>query len=479
MISALATDLYEIAMAAGYHHRGMTGRSTFELFVRKLPPRRGYLVAAGLQQAIEYLEALHFTPDEIAYLRSVPALARAPEEFFATFLPDFRFRGDVWAVREGEPVFAGEPILRVTAAAAEAQLVETALLAIITFQTTIASKASRIVHAAGGRAVIEFGSRRAHGLDAALHAGRAAYLAGCVGTSNVEAGYRFGIPVSGTMAHSWVMAFERELDSFRAYLDLFGEGTTLLIDTYDTVQAARDIVAAGLKPSAIRLDSGDLLDLSRSVRRVLDEGGLEPTRILASGDLDEDAIASLMAAGAPIDAFGVGTALSTSVDAPALGGVYKLVEVEHDGTMIPVVKLSAQKQTYGGAKQVWRVNEGGSAARDVIGLATESGPSGGRPLLAQVMKYGRRSAEEVPLPQLREQCLASVAELPESVRRLAGWQPYDVRISEALEQATAEARQRARRPARHDSQRPTPDPPSPPAPARAGRQHPTSRRADE
>ena len=274
VISALATDLYEIAMAAGYHHQAMAGRCTFELFVRRLPPHRGYLVAAGIEQALAYLEHLKFKPDEIAYLRSVPALSRAPDEFFSTFLPGLRFRGDVWAVGEGEPVFPGEPILRVTATAAEAQLVETALLAIVTFQTTIASKASRIVHAADGRAVIEFGSRRAHGLEAALHAARAAYLAGCVGTSNVEAGHRFGIPVSGTMAHSWVMAFADELDAFRAYLDLFGAGTTLLIDTYDTLRAARDIVAAGLRPSAVRLDSGNLLDLSRSVRRILDEGGL-------------------------------------------------------------------------------------------------------------------------------------------------------------------------------------------------------------
>ena len=443
MISALATDLYEIAMAAGYHHQAMAGRCTFELFVRRLPPHRGYLVAAGIEQALDYLEHLRFTADEIAYLRAVPALSRVRDEFFSTFLPGLRFRGDVWAVREGEPVFPGEPILRVTAAAAEAQLVETALLAIVTFQTTIASKASRIVHAADGRAVIEFGSRRAHGLDAALHAARAAYLAGCVGTSNVEAGHRFGIPVSGTMAHSWVMAFTDELDAFRAYLDLFGEGTTLLIDTYDTLRAAHEIVAARLRPSAVRLDSGDLLDVSRSVRRILDEGGLRETRILASGDLDEASIAALLSAGAPIDAFGVGTALSTSIDSPALGGVYKLVEIEHGGSMMPVVKLSAEKQTYGGAKQVWRTTDASTAAGDVVGLSGESGPPGARPLLDKVMHGGRRCADAPPLALLRERSLRAVAELPAEVRKLSGWEAYDVTISDAVRRVTEEAGRRA------------------------------------
>lgn len=430
--SVLATDLYQITMAAGYDHARIAGLSTFELFVRRLPPRRGYLVAAGLEQALAFLESLRFTADEIAYLRSVPSLTGVPPRFFDEVLPAFRFRGDVWAVREGEPVFAGEPLLRVTAAAAEAQVVETALLALITFPTSISSKAARIVHAAAGRSVAEFGSRRAHGLEAALHAARAAYLAGCGSTSNVEAGYRFGIPISGTMAHAWVMTFERELDAFRAYLDLFGERTTLLIDTYDTVQAARDITAAGLKPAAVRLDSGDLLELSRHVRRVLDEGGLSGTRILASGDLDEDRVDALVSAGAPIDAFGVGTALSTSSDSPALGGVYKLVEVERGGRMVPVAKLSAGKRTLGGAKQVWRVARDGTALRDWIGLAGEPAPEGGRPLLRHVMTGGRRIVEDPPLPELREACLHAVAELPASVRRLTGWEEFDVRTTAAL-----------------------------------------------
>lgn len=430
-ISALATDLYQITMAAGYDHARITGRSTFELSVRRLPPGRGFLVAAGIDQALAFLESIRFAADEIAYLRTVPALSSAPARFFDEVLPAFRFRGDVWAVREGEPVFAGEPILRVTAPAAEAQLVETALLALITFPTAIASKAARIVQAAAGRPVAEFGSRRAHGLDAALNAARAAYLAGCVSTSNVEAGYRFGIPITGTMAHSWVLTFERELDAFKAYLDLFG-AATLLIDTYDTVAAARAIVEAGIRPPAVRLDSGDLLELSRQVRRILDEGGLSSTRILASGDLDEHKVQALLEAGAPIDAFGVGTSLSTSIDSPALGGVYKLVEVERGGRMVTVAKRSAGKKTLGGAKQVWRVVRDGTAARDWVGLANELAPEDGRPLLQQVMKAGVRLAPSPPLPELREACLRAVAELPAGVRRLGDWDDYDVRLTPAL-----------------------------------------------
>ena len=433
--SALATDLYQITMAAGYDHARIDGRSTFELFVRRMPPRRGYLVAAGLEQALEYLESLHFTAAEIDCLRSVPALRRVPPRFFDEVLPAFRFRGDVWAVREGEPVFAGEPLLRVTAAAAEAQIVETALLALIPFPTSIASKAARLVQAAAGRSVAECGSRRAQGPGAALQGARAAYLAGCASTSNVEAGCRFGIPVSGTMAHSWVMTFERELDAFRSYLELFGDGATLLIDTYDTVAAARAIVENGLRPAAVRLDSGELPELSRRVRAVLDEGGLHATRILVSGDLDEDRIEALVSEGAPIDAFGVGTALSTSLDAPALGGVYKLVEVERGGGMAPVVKLSAGKQTVGGAKQVWRVVRDGTAVGDWIGRADEPPPEDARPLLQPVMVQGRRTRAGGALLRLRDACLAAVAELPPGVRRLSGWEQYEVRTTAALRAA--------------------------------------------
>jgi nicotinate phosphoribosyltransferase len=429
--SALATDLYQLTMMAGYHHAGLSGRSTFELFVRELPPHRGFLVAAGLEQALSYLEALRFTSDEIAWLRTVPALAGAPSSFFDELLPSFRFSGEVWAVPEGEVVFPREPVVRVCAPALQAQLVETALLAIVTFQTSVASKAARVVDAAAGRTVIEFGSRRAHGVSAACHAARAAFVGGCHATSNVEAGYRFGIPVAGTMAHSWVMTFQDEIAAFREFMDIFGDRATLLIDTYDTVAAARRIVASGLRPGSVRLDSGDLAALSRGVRNVLDEGGLRATRIFASGDLDEHRIAELLEAGAPIDAFGVGTALSTSRDAPALGGVYKLVEIERNGVMHPAAKHSTGKRTYPGAKQVWRTERDGVALQDVIALSTEHPPRG-RALLSQVMRGGRRTSNPPPLEESRAKSRASVAALPEGVRRREDWEEYPVYDSEAL-----------------------------------------------
>src|SRR5215207_3244321 len=439
MTTPLATDLYQLTMMAGYQHAGITGRSTFELFVRNLPGGRAFLAAVGLEQALDVLESLRFSADEIGYLRTVPALSAVPDAFFDELLPSFRFTGDVWAVAEGEVVFPHQPMLRVTAPALEAQLVETALLATITFQTSIASKAARILAAAEGRPVIEFGSRRAHGLDAALHAARAAYVAGCAATSNVEAGYRYGIPVSGTMAHSWVMSFAHEIDAFRAYLALFGERTTVLIDTYDTVSAARAIVNTGLRPGSVRLDSGDLVALSREVRRVLNEGGLPDTRIFVSGDLDEHRIAQLLADAAPIDAFGVGTSLSTSSDAPALGGVYKLVEIERDGVMAPVLKLSAGKRTWPGSKQVWRLSRNGRATGDVLALASEPSP-GGRPLLSQVMRGGQRLHASPGIEEVRRHAAEAVRELPEGLRRLQECHAYPVRPSEALEELTSRAK---------------------------------------
>ena len=440
MPSALATDLYQLTMMAGYYAAGRTEPRTFELFVRELPPERSYLVAAGLAQAVEYLATLRFADDEIAWLRSAPALAPVPARFFEEHLARFRFTGDVWAVAEGEVVFGHEPLLRVTAPAPEAQLVETALLAIVVFQTAVASKASRVVHAAAGRSVVEFGSRRAHGLDAARLAARAAYIGGCEGTSNVEAARQFEIPMSGTMAHSWVMAFDREIDAFREYMRLFGDRTTLLIDTYDTVAAAHHIVEAGLRPAAVRIDSGDLRALAKRVRAVFDAGGLQDTRILASGDLDEHRIAALVRDGAPIDVFGVGTAISAVSDAPALGGVYKLVEATDHGTTRPTIKLSPGKRTFPGRKQVWRVVDGDTAVHDVIGLADE--PEGhGRPLLKCVMRNGQRLQPPESVDAMRERCRARVSELPATLRALEA-APYAVRISRALDDLARVAMQR-------------------------------------
>ncbi|HXH05081.1 MAG TPA: nicotinate phosphoribosyltransferase [Vicinamibacterales bacterium] len=429
---ALSTDLYEITMLAGYVTAGHAPLASFELFTRRLPPGRGYLVAAGLEQALEYLEGVRFTPADIDYLRSLPELQRLPAWFFDRYLPGFRFTGDVHAVPEGTPVFAGEPLLRVTAPLPEAQLVETTLLALVSFQTSVASKAARVVHAAQGRPVVEFGARRAHGPEAAALAARAAYLAGCAGTSNLEAGARWGIPVYGTMAHSWVLAFDDELEAFRTFTQLYGERATLLLDTYDTVRALERALAAGLRPAAVRLDSGDLLALGRTVRRLLDQAGLERSRILVSGDLDEFRIAELLAAGAPVDGFGVGAALSTSIDAPSLNAVYKLVEVEGGPAARPVMKLSADKQTWPGRKQVWRFVEGGRMVRDVIALAEDEGPRGAEPLLVPVMKDGRRLIDATPLAELRDRAADRIAQLPAAVRALHSPAAYPVEHAPSL-----------------------------------------------
>ena len=423
-------------MAAGYHAAGQTACASFELFVRELPTTRGYLIAAGLEQAIAYLETWRYTPDDIAYLRTVPALQGAQSTFFDEFLCHLQFTGDVWAMPEGTPVFAGEPILRVTAPLPEAQLVETALLATILFQTTVASKAARVSEAAGARPVIEFGGRRAHGTEAAMYAARAACLGGCRATSNVDAGYRYGAPVSGTMAHSWVMAHEDELTAFSRYTAVHGPRSILLIDTYDSIAATRLIVDAGLRPAAVRLDSGDLARLSRTVRDILDAGGLADTHIFVSGDLDEHAVAALVSSRAPIDSFGVGTALSTSNDAPALSGVYKLVEIDRAGTMTPVMKLSADKRTCTGAKQIWRVHGPAGPVGDVVGLAGEAGPTGGKPLLTCVVRGGMRQQPIRQIDEIREACQIAVARLPEGVRRHRDAAAYPVALSMALERLT-------------------------------------------
>jgi nicotinate phosphoribosyltransferase len=431
-MSTLSTDLYQLTMMAGYFHRGVLGtRATFELFVRRLPPRRNVLVAAGLEQALSYLEQLRFSADDIEWLRHHPAFAHVPAAFF-DYLRAFRFSGDVWAMPEGTPFFRMEPILRVSAPIAEAQLVETALLAIVNFQTTVASKGLRIVRAATGRPVMEFGARRAHGLDAALLAARAAYLAGCEATSFVEAGKAFGIPLTGTMAHSWILAAPTEIDAFTSYAELFGQHAALLLDTFDVDAATKAIVESPLRPQGVRIDSGDLAAASRAVRQQLDRAGLTTTRIIASGDLDEWKIASLVAAGAPVDTFAVGTALVTSDDAPALGGVYKLVEIEDEGVVRRVMKRSAGKSTWPGRKQVWRIFADGMAVRDVIGFDDERGPAGAEALLRPVMRQGARTASAMSLEESRRYCRRMTDALSSSLLTLEETEHYPVQISDTL-----------------------------------------------
>ena len=427
----LATDLYQLTMAAGYHANGRHERASFEMFVRRLPQNRSYLVVAGLEQALSYLNNLSFSEEEIEYLRGLPVFARVAPEFF-DYLRGFRFTGEVWAVPEGTIAFAGEPLLRITAPLIEAQIVETFLLSTINFQTLIATKAARIVEAAQGRGVIEFGARRCHGFDAAIYAARAAFIGGCIGTSNVEAGHLFDLPVYGTAGHSWTLAFEKEMDAFRAYHKVFPESTTLLLDTYDTLQAARLATEFGLHLRGVRLDSGDIGALAKQVRAILDEAGMTETRILASNDLDEFKIAELLAAGAPVDLFGVGTELSTSRDAPALGGVYKLVEVEFPDRIEPKMKLSREKATYPYRKQVWRnLDSAGNFAGDIIAMASETDQRG-EPLLKSVMRDGQLLESPPALDQVQQHAKQQLAALPLRHKTIRDAENYPVRFSDNL-----------------------------------------------
>src|SRR5712692_8164529 len=443
--SGLLADLYELTMAAGYVETRFEARATFELFVRTFPARRSYLVAAGLEQALEFLQNMRFTPEEIAYLRRHPVFHHIGQSFF-DYLAKFRFTGDVWAMPEGTVFFPGEPFLRVTGAIAEAQIVETYLLAALNFQTMIASKAARVVAAARGRNVIEFGTRRAHGIASGVLAARAAYIGGCQGTSNVLAGERFGIPTFGTQAHSWIMAHEDEEEAFRKFLDIFPDHAILLVDTYDVRAAVEKIIAMGRKPRAVRLDSGDLAADSAWVRRRLDAARWSDVQVFASGDLDEDRIEELLRSGARIDSFGVGTALATSSDAPTLGVIYKLVEVERGGEVRTAAKFSEAKVTYPGRKQVFRfADRSGKYAEDVIALEEEE-CAGAQPLLVSVMRGGKRIASPTDLNEARQRCLRDLERLPERVVQLrpmaASAGRYPVRHSQRLEALLEQVRRR-------------------------------------
>jgi nicotinate phosphoribosyltransferase len=444
--SGLLTDLYELTMAAGYLQNGFNARASFELFVRNLPPRRKYLVAAGLEQALTFLEGIRFSSEEISYLQALPIFRNVRSSFF-DYLSQFRFTGDVWALPEGTICFPGEPLLRVTAPIVEAQLVETSLLSILHFQTLIASKAARVTTAAAGHLVVEFGSRRAHGIEAGTLAARAAFIGGCEGTSNTYAGHRFGIPVYGTQAHSWIMAHADEAEAFRDFLEVFPTEATLLVDTYNVRAAIDKIIALGRKPRGVRLDSGNVLSDSLWARERLDRAGWTDVQIFASGDLDEERIEALLANGARIDGFGVGTALSTSSDTPSLSVIYKLVEVELDGQIRGAAKFSEQKHTYPGRKQVFRFSEkGGMFSEDVIGLENEAFGDA-EPLLVPLMRGGQRleAAASVSTPSVqagRERFLAARERLPKRILALVqSGEPFPVRYSPRLEELFAQVRQ--------------------------------------
>lgn len=444
--SGLLTDLYELTMAAGYVQGRFDARATFELFVRHLPHRRNYLVAAGLEQALEFLESVRFSSEDVSYLRALPFFRHVHSDFF-DYLMRFHFTGDVWALPEGTIFFPGEPLLRVTAPIAEAQLVETGLLSILHFQTLIASKAARVTTAAAGRPVVEFGSRRAHGIAAGVLAARAAFIGGCEGTSNAYAGRRFGIPVYGTQAHSWIMAHADEAEAFRDFLNVFPERSTLLVDTYDVHAAIEKIISLARKPAAVRLDSGNMLADSQWVRQRLDRAGWTDVQVFASGELDEDRIEDLLRRGARLDAFGVGTALSTSADSPSIGVIYKLVEVEMDGNVRSAAKFSQEKMTYPGRKQVFRfTGENGKFSGDVIGLDGESFTAG-EPLLVPVMRQGQRIGETsqnsgATSQAARGQFLAGRARLPDDLLALGpAERPFQVRYSSRLEELYDQVRQ--------------------------------------
>jgi nicotinate phosphoribosyltransferase len=417
--AALFTDLYELTMAASYVRERMHDEATFSLFVRHLPAHRSFLVAAGLEDVLAFLEGFEFSEAAIRYLRSLGLF----DADVLDVLGDVRFTGTVRAMPEGTVLFPDEPLLEVTAPILEAQLVETAVINFVHLQTVLASKAVRCVLAARGRAIVDFGLRRTHGIDAGMKAARCAYIAGATMTSNVLAGFYEGIPPAGTMAHSYVTAFPSEIDAFRAFARAFPGGTTLLIDTYDTVAAAhkavvvaREMEREGRRLAGVRLDSGDLLELSRQVRLILDDAGCPDVRIFASGGLDEDEIARCLDAGAPIDAFGVGTRMNVSADAPYLDIAYKLVKYgERD-----VLKLSPGKATWPGAKQVYRLRASdGTFERDVLALRDEEPPgAGAEPLLRTVMAGGRRVEPAPALTAIRERCAGQVAALPEALRRL-------------------------------------------------------------
>lgn len=436
MQNALLMDLYELTMAQGYFvYRGQT-KATFDLFVRDLPANRAYLVFAGLESVLRYLAQLRFSREDISYLNR-QRLFSAP---FLKYLEGFRFKGDVWAMPEGTVFFEQEPVIRVTAPLIEAQILESFLLNTVNVETMLASKAARVACAASGRGCFDFSLRRTHGADAALKAARSSFIAGFQGTSNVLAGKRYGIPVAGTMAHSFVMSFKREIDSFLAYSSIFPARSILLVDTYNTVKGIENAVAIGtyLKEKGhrllgVRLDSGNIVKLSKLARRLLDQAGLDYAKVFASGNLDEFKIRDLLRNGAEVDYFGVGTNMGASIDAPYLDVIYKISEVTDDeGDFSPTMKLSAAKVTYPGRKQVWRVaDRRGRFVRDILGLEGEK--IKGRPLLKKVVDKGKAIHRPLKISKVRDAATQNIACLAQRYKALRPHgKKYPVLISPGL-----------------------------------------------
>ncbi|MFN3745854.1 MAG: nicotinate phosphoribosyltransferase [Hyphomicrobiaceae bacterium] len=432
--SALLTDLYQLNMMQAYLEHGQTKTAVFEFFVRKLPRGRQFLMAAGLEQALDYLEHLQFSPSDLEWLADSGRFSKGLIDHLATL----RFTGDVDAMPEGTVFFPNEPVLRVTAPLPEAQLVETRLINILHYQTLIASKAARHVLLAPGKLLVDFGFRRAHGAEAGVMAARASYVAGYSGTATLLAGKLYGVPVYGTMAHSFIQAFDSEIAAFEAFAQSRPQGLILLIDTYDTEAAAREVVALaprlkskGISIRGVRIDSGSLASLAKSVRQILDEGGCRDVIVFASGGIDEAEMAEFSRTGAPIDGLGIGTSLTTSFDVPALDCAYKLQEYAGTGRR----KLSLGKATWPGRKQVWRqIGADGLMVRDVLSLAGDR--QEGAPLLQCVMRGGRRVVPPVPLAEVRTHAARNLAQLPGSLRRLEADALFPVEISDALRRYT-------------------------------------------
>ncbi len=438
--SALLTDLYQLNMIQAYLEHGKLDTAVFEFFVRRLPAQRGFLLAAGLEQCLDFLENLHFTNEEIAWLKQSGQFSVELLDYLAAF----RFTGDVDAMPEGTAFFASEPILRITAPLPEAQLAETRLINILHFQSLIASKAARMALIASGKSLIDFGLRRAHGAEAGIMAARASFIAGFAGTATVLAGKLFGIPVRSTMAHSFIEAFDNETAAFESFARSRPDHLTLLIDTYDAEAAARKIAAlaprlhdAGINVSSVRIDSGDMIALSQRVRRILDQGGLGDVTIFASGGIDEDDLSAMINSGAPIDGFGIGTSMTTSFDLPALDCAYKLQEYAG----LPRRKRSAGKATWPGRKQVWRrYGPDGKIAGDT--LSAESDRQEGEPLILPVMRGGRRLHPAPPLAGIRNHAASELARLPEAVRQLEPGVSCPVQVADALVRLASETDRR-------------------------------------
>jgi nicotinate phosphoribosyltransferase len=442
--SPLLTDLYQLTMIQAYLDHGDTGTAVFELFVRTLPARRGFLLAAGLEQALDYLETLRFSDAEIGWLERTGRFGRN----LIDYLRSFRFTGDVHAMAEGTAFFANEPIVRVTAPLPQAQFVESRLINIMHYQLLVASKAARSVLAAPNKLLVDFGLRRAHGAEAGLMAARASYVAGFAGTATVLAGENFGIPLFGTMAHSFIEAFDDETAAFETFARARPDNVVLLLDTYDTEAAARKVVAlapklkaAGIAIRGVRLDSGDLITLAKSVRQILDQGGLREVTIFVSGGLDEDSLQNFARADAPIDGIGIGTSLTTSADVPSIDCVYKL----QDYAGLPRRKRSENKATWPGRKQVWRRYDAeGRMIGDILSL--DSGAvapaANGEPLVQAVMRHGKRIAPSPSLDEIRRHAKRELERLPEALRRLEPDARYPVEVADDLTRLAADVDRR-------------------------------------